>query len=65
MRLPALYMLAQQPGLRIAFRTELRVGEKLRVGFYRNDTETLAAFPYAYDAWAFYFSVSPLMIFEK
>lgn len=64
-QLPALYMLGQQPGLRMALRIEARLGEVARVAIYRNEPETLSAFPYAYDAWSYYFSASPLMFFDK
>jgi len=64
-QLPALYMLAQQPGLRLAFRLEARFGDVARIAIYRNEPETLSAFPYAYDAWAYYFSASPMMFFSK
>ncbi|MCS6900843.1 MAG: hypothetical protein RMJ98_14730 [Myxococcales bacterium] len=65
-RLPALYMLAQQPGVRWAFRLEFslphrRTGSKLlSLSFYRNEPEILTAFPYAYDAWAITLLANPL-----
>lgn len=64
-QLPALYMLAQQPGIRMALRIEARFGELARLAIYRNEPETLSAFPYAQDAWAYYFSASPLLFFGK
>lgn len=64
-RMPALYMLAQQPGFRFAFRAEARLGEVVRLALYRNEPETLSSFPYARDAWVFYFSASPLLFFQK
>lgn len=64
-QLPALYMLAQQPGLRMALRIEARLGEVFRIALYRNEPETLSVFPYAYDAWAYFFSASPLLFFDK
>jgi hypothetical protein len=64
-RLPALYMLAEPPGFRFAARVEARYGEMARMAFSRNEPELLSSFPYAYDAWAFYFSANPLVFFQK
>lgn len=64
-RLPALYMLAQQPGFRWAFRLEFSLPYKynraLGLSFYRNEPEILTAFPYAYDAWAITAWANPLL----
>lgn len=66
-RLPALYMLAQQPGVRWAFRLEFSLPERhtgnkaLGLSFYRNEPEVLTAFPYAYDAWAITLWANPLL----
>ncbi len=64
-RLPALYMLAEEPGFRFAFRVEARIGEALQMAFFRNDPALLSTFPYAYNAWSFYFSANPLLLFQK
>jgi hypothetical protein len=56
-QLPALYMLAQQPGPRFSLRLEGRLGTLFRFAVYRNEPEVLAPFPYAYDAWAINTSV--------
>lgn len=63
-QLPALYMLAQQPGYRVAVRGEVRVGHAFRLAVFRNEPEILAPFPYAYDAWAVQALVCPLALSE-
>lgn len=61
-QLPALYMLAQQPGYRVAVRGEIRLGHVFRLAAFRNEPEILAPFPYAYDAWAVQALVCPLAL---
>lgn len=64
-QLPATYMLAQQPGLRMALRIEGRYKQIVRMALYRNEPDTLSSFPYAYDAWTYYFSVNPIAFLNK
>lgn len=63
-QLPALYMLAQQPGMHLAFRAEVKVKHVVRFAAYRNEPEILTSFPYAYDAWSISLLVNPLPIIE-
>jgi len=51
-RLPELYMLAQQPGQHFSVHIELRIFDVLRFSVLRNEPEILTSFPYAYDAWS-------------
>lgn len=61
-QLPALYMLAQQPGMHLAFRAEVKIKHVVRFATYRNEPEILTAFPYAYDAWTVSLLVNPLLM---
>lgn len=62
-RLPPLYMLAQQPGGHLAFRLEGKIGNILSVSLCRNEPEILTSFPYAVDAWkmTFFADISSAM----